>query len=88
MTFALAPMCMVISVVTFVLLAIPLAFVIGAALGSELLLVPALMVAVIYVWVWTRFVPPCSSFIPTHWRSFGRSSDKSYRGTKSRPCTS
>jgi PH (Pleckstrin Homology) domain-containing protein len=57
MTFPLAPMCRVISVLTFVLLAIPLGFIIGAALGYEVLLVPGLMVAVIYVWVWTRFRP-------------------------------
>ena len=57
MTFPLAPMCRVISVLTFVLLATPLALVTGAALGSELLLVPGLMVAVVYVWVWTRFRP-------------------------------
>ena len=57
MTFPLAPMCRLISVLTVVLLAIPVGFIIGAALGSQLLLVPALMVAVIYVWVWTRFRP-------------------------------
>jgi hypothetical protein len=57
MTFPLAPMCRVISVLTFVLLAIPLGFIIGAALGPGLLLVPGLTVAVIYVWVWTRFRP-------------------------------
>lgn len=42
---------------TLVLLALPLALFTGAMFGGRLLLVPALLLLVIYVWVWLRFRP-------------------------------
>lgn len=57
MSFRLARMCALIKLMTLALLALPLVFSIGAALGARLLAGPALVVALIYGWVWTRFRP-------------------------------
>jgi len=42
---------------TWVLAALPLAFVIAAVFGSGWLGAPAVLLVVIYAWVWTRFRP-------------------------------
>ena len=57
MRFALAPMCSSMRRVTMVLAALPLAFGIVALFGSPLLGGPALLLVLIYAWVWTRFRP-------------------------------
>jgi hypothetical protein len=57
MRFALAPMCSLIRWVTLALLALPVAFLIAALLGSPLLGAPGLLVILIYLWVWLRFRP-------------------------------
>lgn len=56
-SFALAPMCRIIYRVTLVMLALPLAFLIAAALGAPVLGAPALLLILLYAWVWTRFRP-------------------------------
>jgi hypothetical protein len=55
--FGLAPMCPFIRRVTLVMLALPVAFVLGAVLGSGWFWPPALLLLFIYGWVWTRFRP-------------------------------
>jgi hypothetical protein len=57
MTFRLAPMCPFIRRLTLVMVALPLALSIAAALGARPLWVPALLLLLIYAWVWTRFRP-------------------------------
>jgi hypothetical protein len=57
MRFRLAPMCRLIYWMTVGLLAIPIAFAVGAAFGAGALLGPAVIVALIYAWIWTRFRP-------------------------------
>jgi hypothetical protein len=57
MSFELAPMCTVMRRVTLVLAALPVAFLIGGAIGPRSLWIPALLLIVIYAWVWTRFRP-------------------------------
>lgn len=57
MRFRLARMCSVMWLLTLVLAALPLAFGIGAAFGARPLGVPALLLLLIYGWVWTRFRP-------------------------------
>jgi len=57
MRFALAPMCSLVRRITLVLAALPLAFVLAAVFGSRLLGGPALLLVLIYGWVWTRFRP-------------------------------
>ena len=42
---------------TLALLALPLAFSIGAAVGARLLAGPAVVLMLIYAWVWARFRP-------------------------------
>src|SRR5262245_28553763 len=56
-TFRLAPMSSSILIVTFVLLAIPAAFVILALLAWRPLSLPAALVIATYAWVWLRFRP-------------------------------
>jgi hypothetical protein len=46
-----------IRVLTWALLALPVAFLAGASLGSPALAVPAVLVAGVYGWVWLRFRP-------------------------------
>jgi hypothetical protein len=57
MSFGLARMCPVMLGLTLALAALPLAFVIAAAFGPPLLGGPALVLVLIYCWVWTRFRP-------------------------------
>ena len=57
MRFGLAPMCRLILVLTLIMAALPVAFLIGGALGARVLWGPALLLCLIYAWVWTRFRP-------------------------------
>ncbi len=57
MTFRLAPMCRFIYVITVVALLVPVALFASVALGARVLVVPALIVLLIYGWIWTRFRP-------------------------------
>ena len=57
MSFRLAPMCRLMWVLTVVVLALLLMFLVGAALWTRMLFVPAFLILVICVWVWTRFRP-------------------------------
>jgi hypothetical protein len=54
-------MCRLIYWLTACLLAVPAAFLLGASLGAGVLLAPAVLVLLVYAWVWTRFRP--SAFI-------------------------
>lgn len=56
-TFRLAPMSPLIRTLTLPLLALPVALMIGALIGAELLAVPAVLVVALYAWVWLRFRP-------------------------------
>lgn len=57
MTFRLAQMCRLMLGLTVAMLAVPVAFSIGAVFGARLLAGPAMVLALIYGWVWTRFRP-------------------------------
>ena len=57
MTFPLAQMCRIIMGLTLAVLALPVALSIGIAFGAQVLMGPAIVLALIYVWVWTRFRP-------------------------------
>jgi hypothetical protein len=57
MTFRLAPMSTPILVLTVVLLALPLAFLVLATLWTRLLLGPAAFILAIYAWIWLRYRP-------------------------------
>jgi hypothetical protein len=57
MTFPIARMCRFIFLLTVALLALPVAFLLGAAFGPRLLLGPGVLVLFIYAWIWTRFRP-------------------------------
>jgi hypothetical protein len=57
MRFTLARMCRFIRGLTLVLAALPAAFAIGAMVGTRVLGGPALLLILIYAWVWTRFRP-------------------------------
>jgi hypothetical protein len=67
MRFGLAPMCRFILVLTLVVAALPAAFLIGGMTGARVLWVPALLLILIYAWVWTRFRP--TAFV-VHPRAF------------------
>ena len=56
-SFRLAPMSSMIRGLTLILLAIPLAFFAAALVGTSRLVGPAVLVVVIYSWVWLRFRP-------------------------------
>jgi hypothetical protein len=56
-SFDLAKMCPLILRLTVAMAALPLAFLIAAAFGARLLGAPALLLGLIYAWVWTRFRP-------------------------------
>jgi hypothetical protein len=56
-SFRLARMSPLILVLTLILLVIPIAFLVSAALGKTVLLGPGLLVIAIYAWVWLRFRP-------------------------------
>jgi len=55
--FPLAPMSPAIRALTLVLLALPLALLVGARLEQPFLAVPAALLAAIYAWIWLRFRP-------------------------------
>jgi hypothetical protein len=50
-------MCPFIQRLTLAMAALPLSFLIAVALGARLLVAPALLLILIYSWVWTRFRP-------------------------------
>lgn len=56
-SFQLAPMSHLFAVLTFILFMIPLAFIVFALFGVDLLLVPGLALISLYAWVWLRFRP-------------------------------
>jgi hypothetical protein len=60
-SFPLAPMSPLIRWLTVLLLAIPVLFVAMSASGAYFLALPALLLLLIYAWVWLRFRP--TSFI-------------------------
>jgi hypothetical protein len=64
MSFELARMCPLILRLTVVMAALPVAFLIAAALGARLLGAPALILLLIYGWVWTRFRPTAFVVLP------------------------
>jgi Bacterial PH domain len=57
MRFALAPMCPLIRRLTLVMAALPAVFLVAGTVGFRALFVPAMLVLVIYGWVWARFRP-------------------------------
>ncbi len=57
MRFALAAMCPFIRWLTLVMVALPLGLLIGAAIGPRPLGLPAVLLLLIYGWIWTRFRP-------------------------------
>jgi hypothetical protein len=57
MSFELARMCPFMLRLTLLMAALPLAFVVAAVLGPRPLWAPALLLILIYGWVWTRFRP-------------------------------
>src|SRR5689334_10003074 len=57
MRFALARMCPIMRRLTLLLAVLPVVFLIAALFGARLLGGPALLLALIYGWVWTRFRP-------------------------------
>ena len=57
MRFPLAAMCPFIRWLTFVMAALPLGLLIGAAIGPRPLGLPAVLLLLIYGWIWTRFRP-------------------------------
>jgi len=56
-TFRLARMSPLIRTLTIVLLALPFAFAVAVWRGNDELAVPALLLVVMYLWVWLRFRP-------------------------------
>jgi hypothetical protein len=56
-TFELASMCRVIRILTVVVLAIPIVFVLAAFPRGGLVSLPGVMLFAIYVWIWLRFRP-------------------------------
>ncbi|HEY7615053.1 MAG TPA: PH domain-containing protein [Gemmatimonadales bacterium] len=55
--FALAPMCPLIRRLTLVMAALPVVFLVAGIVGARALLIPAMLVLLIYAWVWARFRP-------------------------------
>src|SRR5215813_6612489 len=55
--FRLARMSPLILTLTLIMLALPLALLVGSFLGTYLLFVPTLFVVSLYAWVWLRFRP-------------------------------
>jgi hypothetical protein len=90
--FRLAPMSPMILGLTLGVLALPLVFLVVAALGGRLLLAPALLLVALYAWIWlrlrpTRFVvrPDALEVVwPLRRRRIGRDSIASVRGIDSR----
>jgi len=59
--FRLAKMSSMIRALTIALILLPLVFFASVALGNRLLLTPAVLLVLIYAWIWLRFRP--SSFV-------------------------
>jgi hypothetical protein len=57
MRFALAPMCPLIRRLTLVLALLPIVFLVAGTLGPRAVFLPAMLVLLIYAWVWARFRP-------------------------------
>ena len=57
MRFALAPMCPFIRRLTLVMAVLPAVLLVAGALGPRALFLPAVLVLLIYGWVWARFRP-------------------------------
>jgi hypothetical protein len=57
MHFGLAPMCPLIRRITLVMAALPVVFLVAGTMGPRALHLPALLVLLIYGWVWARFRP-------------------------------
>ena len=57
MRFALAPMCPLIRRLTLIMALLPIVLLVAGTLGPRALLVPAMLVLLIYGWVWARFRP-------------------------------
>jgi hypothetical protein len=55
--FRIAPMCLMIRIITLVLLALPVLFVLSAVFGRALLIAPTILLVATYSWVWLRFRP-------------------------------
>ncbi len=55
--FQIAPMCTMIRIITLVLLALPVLFILSAVFGRALLIAPTILLVAIYAWVWLRFRP-------------------------------
>lgn len=55
--FRIAPMCTMIRIITLMLLALPVLFVLSAVFGRALLIAPTILLVAIYSWVWLRFRP-------------------------------
>lgn len=70
-SFSLAPMSPFIRGLTLFMLALPAAFIGSALIGTPVLLAPALILIVIYAWIWTRFRPTrfvvAADAIEVHW---------------------
>ena len=56
-TFRLAPMSSMILVLTLVLLALPVCFLVAVLAGARFHLAPCFAVIAVYAWIWLRFRP-------------------------------
>jgi hypothetical protein len=55
--FQIAPMCTMIRIITLVLLALPVLFVLSVVFVGAPLIAPTILLMAIYFWVWLRFRP-------------------------------
>jgi len=55
--FPLAPMSRLFRGLTLIVLLLPIAFLVIAALGARMLAIPGLVIVILYIWVWLRFRP-------------------------------
>ena len=53
----MAPMSRLFRVLTLIVLVLPIVFLAIAAFGVQMLAIPGLAIAILYVWVWLRFRP-------------------------------
>jgi Bacterial PH domain len=56
-SFRIARMSPLIQMLTLLVLALPLAFLVGALFGKHLLVLPSVFLISVYTWVWLRFRP-------------------------------
>jgi len=56
-TFRIAPMCLMIRILTLVMLALPALFLLSVVFGRGLLIAPTILLTGLYSWVWLRFRP-------------------------------